>query len=139
MKKFTKYYLVAYAMISVIVLLIGAILNRRVAANIHIGTLLIGSIMMSLLVAWAKTIFDKTWGNGMTNIMVGYIIIFPIPFILRRMFIGFLFRAALTIYIVGFLLAFIYGLVIVYASIRNKKEESNLNELLKKIENNQQD
>jgi ABC-type transport system involved in cytochrome c biogenesis permease subunit len=133
MKKFTKYYLISYAICNVLILLIGAGLNRRLDANIHIGALLVGSIIISLLVAWSKTIFDKTWGNGMANIMVGYLIIFPVPFVLRRMFMGFLFRATLTIYIVGFMLAFVYGLVIAYASIRNKKEEVKLNQLLKEM------
>jgi ABC-type transport system involved in cytochrome c biogenesis permease subunit len=133
MKSFIKYYLIAYAICNVFILLIGAGLNRRLDANIYIGTLLIGSVMISLLIAFSKTVFDKTWGNGMANIMVGYLIIFPVPFILRRMFMGFLFRATLTIYIVGFMLAFLYGLVVVYASIRNKKEEVKLNELLNKM------
>jgi len=93
--------------------------------------LFFGSVIISLLIACSIIVFKKTWGNGVLNVIIGYVIIFPVPFVLRTMFGTYLFRRSIAIYILGLIYAVLYSLVILYGSIKNKKTEEKLNELLK--------
>jgi len=88
-------------------------------------------MLISMLIALSIVVFKKTWGNGVLNVIVGYIIISPVPFILRTMFGIYLFRTSIAIYILGLIYAVLYSLVILYGSIKNKKIEEKLNALLK--------
>jgi phosphotransferase system glucose/maltose/N-acetylglucosamine-specific IIC component len=53
------------------------------------------------------------------------------------MYGDYLFRRTYFIYLIGFVYALIYSLVILYTSRKNKITEEKLNELLKEKENNE--
>ena len=131
MKKYLKLYAYSYAIVSLIVFILALGINRYFEIALPLRALFIGGIIISLLIALAILIFKKTWGNGVLNVIVGYIIISPVPFVLRLMFGTYLFRTSVAIYILGFIYAVLYSLVILYGSIKNKKTEDKLNALLK--------
>jgi phosphotransferase system glucose/maltose/N-acetylglucosamine-specific IIC component len=131
MKKYLKLYAYSYAIVSLIVFILALGINRYFEIALPLRALFIGGIIISLLIALSIHIFKKTWGNGVLNVIVGYIIISPVPFVLRLMFGIYLFRTSVAIYILGFIYAVLYSLVILYGSIKNKKTEDKLNALLK--------
>jgi phosphotransferase system glucose/maltose/N-acetylglucosamine-specific IIC component len=131
MKKYLKLYAYSYAIVSLIVFILALGINRYFEIALPLRALFIGGIIISLLIALSILIFKKTWGNGVLNVIVGYIIISPVPFVLRLMFGIYLFRTSVAIYILGFIYAVLYSLVILYGSIKNKKTEDKLNALLK--------
>ncbi|HBG32839.1 MAG TPA: hypothetical protein DEG42_02545 [Acholeplasmataceae bacterium] len=131
MKKYLKLYAYSYAIVSLIVFILALGINRYFEIALPLRALFIGGIIISLLIALSILIFKKTWGNGVLNVIVGYIIISPVPFVLRLMFGTYLFRTSVAIYILGFIYAVLYSLVILYGSIKNKKTEDKLNALLK--------
>ncbi len=131
MKSYLKLYAYTYAIVSIIVFILALAIYRVYAVSLPIKNLFWGSIFISLLFALSLKVFKETWGNGVLNIIVGYLIILPITFIIRTMYGTVLFRGTFAIYILGLLYAVIYSLVILYGSVKNKKMESKLNELLK--------
>lgn len=136
MKSYFKLYAYTYAVVSVIVFLLALFIFRVYQVNLPIRNLFWGSILISLLLALSFKVFKKTWGNGVLNVIVGYLIILPITFILRNMYGDVLFRRTFVIYLLGLIYAIIYSFVILYGSIKNKKMESKLNELLKEQKEN---
>jgi phosphotransferase system glucose/maltose/N-acetylglucosamine-specific IIC component len=132
MKKYFKLYSVIYAIANLVVFVLALVIMRIRDVNLSIRTLFWGSIIISLLIALSITVFKKTWGNGVFNVILGYLIILPATFVLRAMYGNVLFRSTFFIYILGLIYAVVYSLVILYAAIRNKKEESKLNDLLDK-------
>ncbi|MBU1141509.1 MAG: hypothetical protein KKG64_03195 [Firmicutes bacterium] len=130
MKQYLKLYAYVYAIISVAVFLLAIVIYQNYNVTLSIRSLFWGSIFISLLFALSLTVFKKTWGNGVLNVILGYLIIMPITLLLRNMYGDFLFRRTFVIYLLGLIYAAIYSLVILYASVKNKKIESKLNELL---------
>jgi len=106
-------------------------INRYFEIALPLRALFFGAVFISLLVALSILVFKKTWGNGVLNVLVGYLVIFPVPFVLRAMFGTYLFQRSIAIYVLGFIYAALYSLVVLYASIKNKKTEEKLNSLLK--------
>jgi len=131
MKKYLKLYAYSYAIVSFFIYIFALGVNRYFEITLPLRALFLGSMMISMLIALSIIVFKKTWGNGVLNVIVGYVIIFPVPFILRTMFGTYLFRRTIAIYILGLIYAVLYSLVILYGSIRNKKVEEKLNALLK--------
>lgn len=134
MKLFRKLYVKLYAYITPISLFLALLVNRRIVGVLPLLPLFIGTILLSLLIAGSYLIFKKTIGNGVPNILLSYLLAFPIPFILRWMFDAYLFQRPLFIYTLGLIYIVLYSLVVVYGTIRNKKEETKLNQLLKENE-----
>ena len=92
MKKYLKLYAYSYAIVSLIVFILALGINRYFEIALPLRALFIGTIIISLLIALSILIFKKTWGNGVLNVIVGYIIISPVPFVLRLMFGTYLFK-----------------------------------------------
>ncbi len=133
MKTYLKRYAYAYAIASIFILVLAAMITRRFDVDLNARALmglLIGSMIIAALIALSITIIRQTWGNGMLNIVVGYLVIFPIPFIVRIMFGRVLFRGTLALFLIGLVYALLYSLVVAYASLKNKKVEHKLNALL---------
>jgi len=131
MKSFFKKFSVVFTITSISIYLLALGLMRRPEIVISVRPLFWGGILTSLSITFAITVFKKTWGNGVLNVIFGYLIMSPIPIFLRWMYGTYLFRRSFAIYILGFIYAVGYSLVILYASLRNKKTEENLNEMLK--------
>lgn len=135
MKNYFKQYAYIYAIVSVITFVFALFVNRRFEVSLSIQPLFWGSIIISLLIAGSITIFKKTWGNGVLNVIVGYLVMVPIPGVLKFMFGNYIFQRSFAIYIFGLIYAIIYSFVILYAAHKNKKMETKLNELLKDKDN----
>lgn len=131
MKNYLKQYAYIYAIVSVITFLFALFVNRRFDVSLAIRPLFLGSIIISLLIALGITIFKKTWGNGVFNVILGYLVMIPIPSILKLMFGNYIFERSFAIYLFGLIYAILYSLVILFAAHKNKKMETKLNELLK--------
>jgi phosphotransferase system glucose/maltose/N-acetylglucosamine-specific IIC component len=132
-KNYLKRYSYAYAITSIFILVVAAMITRRFDVDLNVRALmalLVGSMIIAALIALSVTIIKQTWGNGMLNIVVGYLVIFPIPFIIRIMFGRVLFRGTLALFLIGLVYALLYSLVVLYASLKNKKVEQKLNALL---------
>ena len=131
MKRYLKLFAYSYAIISFFVFMLALGVNRYFEIALPLRVLFFGTVFISLLVALSIVVFRKTWGNGVLNVLIGYMVIFPVPFVLRAMFGTYLFQRSIAIYVLGFIYAALYSLVVLYASIKNKKTEAKLNSLLK--------
>jgi hypothetical protein len=100
--------------------------------TIQVAELLIGSLLISLSLATAITVYRSRWGNGIGNVISGYLIALPIPFIIRRMFFPILFRFLGLIY--GLLLIYVvfYIIFVAYHHAKNRQTSAELNALIKK-------
>jgi len=137
MKKYLKLYSLIYAIASPVLFVLALGIIRRNDVSLGLGVIFLGGILISILIASSIIVFKKTWGNGVWNVIIGYLIMFPIPFILKRMYGDYLFRRPYFIYLVGLIYALIYSLVILYTSRKNKLTEEKLNELIKEEEKNE--
>lgn len=130
MKKFSAVYTKIYVIFTPISLFLAVLVNRRITSDLNIFRIFLGGIMISVLGAFSYQVFKKTIGNGAWNVLLSYVVAFPIPFVLRWMYEAYLFKKPLAIYFFGLIYAVLYSLVVIYASIRNKKDEQKLNDLL---------
>lgn len=137
MKNYFKLYAYIYAIVSVVTFLLALAIMRIYDVTLQIRPLFWGSILISLLLALSIKVFKKTWGNGVLNVILGYLIILPAIFILRSMYGTVLFRRTIVIYLLGLIYAVIYSLIVLNSSLKNKKEESKLNKLLQNQEEKQ--
>jgi|GEM_PF-670907 phosphotransferase system glucose/maltose/N-acetylglucosamine-specific IIC component len=131
MKRYLKLFAYVYTLSNIISFVIALGVIRRYDVYLPIREIFIGTIFISLLIAAAIIIFKKTWGNGVMNVILGYIILLPVPFTINRMYDGYILRRPTFIYLFGLIYAVLYTLVLIYAHHRNKKDEKNLNDLIK--------
>jgi len=131
MKRFIHYFYQVFTITSLVIYLLALGLMRRLNMTIAFQPLFWGGILTSLSITLAVVVFKKTWGNGVLNVIFGYLIMAPIPVFLRWMYGTYLFRRSFAIYILGLIYAVGYSLVILYASLRNRKTEEKLNAMLK--------
>lgn len=130
MKKFSLVYTKIYVIFTPISLFLAVLVNRRVTEDLNLFRLFLGGLIISVLGAFSYQVFKKTIGNGAWNVILSYLVAFPIPFVLRWMYETYLFKRPLAIYFMGFIYAVLYSMVVIYAKIRNKKDEQKLNDLL---------
>jgi hypothetical protein len=132
LKKFFILYAIIFTIVSLTIYIL-AMISLGLSDNFIFRPfiLLVGLLVISILIALSISIFQASWGNGVLNIILSYLIIIPIPFIIRVMFMNRIFRLfhviyfLLGIYLIGYLLfTFINHLI-------NKKVKNTLNELLK--------
>jgi hypothetical protein len=93
--------------------------------------MLIGLLIIALLITLSLITFNASWGNGVFNIIVSYLIIIPIPFITRIIFMNRIFRLFQSIYILLGLYLIGYLLYTWVTHAHAKKEKNVLNDLLK--------
>jgi hypothetical protein len=131
MKLFLSYFYKVFTITTLLIYLLALGLMRRLDTTISLRPLFWGGIFTSISITFAIIVFKKTWGNGVLNVIFGYLIMAPIPLFLRWMYGTYLFRRSFVIYILGLIYAVGYSLVILYASLRNRKTEDKLNAMLK--------
>jgi hypothetical protein len=130
MKQYFKNFSYGYAIINIISWAF-AFRLFQVQAVLNIRALVFGPIIISLLWTGSMMIFKgKTIKNPFFNVLIGYLILFPIPFVLRNMFQPHWFSRPLAIYLLGLIVALIYGFVVFYASLRNHQDARDLNEFI---------
>lgn len=131
MKSYVKLFAYVYTIANIIAFLITLGVIRRYDVNLPIREIFLGVMFISLLIAASIIVFKKTWGNGVFNVIMGYLILLPVPFTIYRMYDGYVLRRPTIIYVLGLIYAVLYTLVLIYAHHRNKKDEKRLNDLLK--------
>ncbi len=131
MKRYLKLFAYVYTLTNIFAFMIALWVIRRFDVNLPIREIFFGVITNSLLIALSIIIFKKTWGNGILNVILGYLILLPVPFSINRMYDGYVLRRPALIYTMGLIYAVLYTLVLIYAHHRNKKDEKNLNHLIK--------
>jgi phosphotransferase system glucose/maltose/N-acetylglucosamine-specific IIC component len=139
MRHYLRRYATAYAIIQPLTIILALMIMRRFDVTVPMRGIFVGSVLISLLVALSVTIFKKTIGNGVANIILGWVTVFPVPFLVRIMFGTVLFRTSLVIYVFGLIYTVIYSFVVLYASLVNKKTKEDLNALLEHRENRKKD
>ena len=139
MRHYMRRYATAYAIIQPLAIILALMIMRRFEVTIPMRGIFLGSVLISVLVALSVTIFKKTIGNGVANIILGWVVVFPVPILIRAMFGTVLFRTSLVIYVFGLIYTVIYSFVVLYASLVNRKTKEDLNALLEHRENRNKD
>lgn len=132
LKKFFVQYSIVFTITSIIIYIL-AMGSLRVSDNFIFRpqVMLIGLLIIALLITLSLITFNASWGNGVINIIVSYLIIIPIPFITRIIFLNRIFRLFQSIYILLglYLIGYLLYTWITHASA--SKEKNVLNHLLK--------
>ena len=132
LKKFFVQYSIVFTITSIIIYIL-AMGSLRVSDNFIFRpqVMLIGLLIIALLITLSLITFNASWGNGVINIIVSYLIIIPIPFITRIIFMNRIFRLFQSIYILLglYLIGYLLYTWITHASA--SKEKNVLNHLLK--------
>lgn len=134
MKSFLSLFSKVFSIVSVVCYLLALGLIRRLGIDLALRPLFLGTLLISLSMTLALYVFRKTWKNGAMNVILGYVLMAPIPIFLRWMYESYLFSRSVAIYLAGGIYAVLYTLVVLYASHRNKKTEDDLNNTLKSRE-----
>lgn len=133
MKKIAIQFSIIYTLVSILSVLISLIIVRRTDFDmLRPGPIFIGSVLISALVLLSLRLFQGQWGNGIGNVILSYLLLIPIPFIVRFMFVGFVFRVIGIIYLVLGIMMLVYLGMVMYVRIKNQHTEVQLNALLKK-------
>ena len=132
LKKFFVQYSIVFTITSIIIYFL-AMGSLRISDNFIFRpqVMLIGLLIIALLITFSLITFNASWGNGVINIIVSYLIIIPIPFITRVIFMNRIFRLFQSIYILLglYLIGYLLYTWITHASA--SKEKNVLNHLLK--------
>jgi hypothetical protein len=129
-KKFLFHYFWITLLVSTFALLIN--LAPMVETDITLAEVFIGSLLMAISLTSAIYVYHLRWGNGIGNVILGYVIALPIPFLIRRIFFPILFRFVALIYVLLFIYIAFYLIFIAYHHAKNKKSSEDLNALIQK-------
>ena len=130
MKQFIKRYAYSYASLNIVVWVVARMVFINQQADLNLRALIWGPVLISLLISGSIMIFQLKMKNPLINIVLGYLMLFPVAIILRIMYRPYLFNRAFALYAIGFIIALIYGFIILYASLRNTNDAKKLNALL---------
>jgi len=132
MKMFLTRYAILFTVTSFVSFFLAVLLIRyQDLITLRPGELFFGATVIALLLTISLTIFRARWGNGVWNVIVAYLIITPIPFVIRIMYINLFFRVFRFIYVVIGLTIIVYMIVLYLIHRHNKKTEKELSALLK--------
>lgn len=138
MKRYLKFFAYVYTITNMVSFILALWVMRRYDVLLPIREIFLGVMFISFIIALSMILFKKTWGNGIVNVILGYLVLLPVPFTIYRMYDGYILRRPTFIYLLGFIYTLIYTLVLAYAHHRNKKDEKNLNALIHDKEKNDQ-
>lgn len=132
LKNFFKQYAMVFTIVSIIIYIL-AMVSLRLSDNFIFrpAAMMLGLLSIALLISLSLSVFNASWGSGVMNIIVSYLIIVPVPFITRLIFMNRVFRLFQSIYLLLGLYLIGYLLYTLITHHRNKKEKNELNELLK--------
>lgn len=130
MKIIIKRYVYSYAILNVLVWIIARSISINQEADLNLRALIWGPVLISLLISLSVFVFQLKMKNPLFNVVLGYLVLFPAAIILRVMYRPYIFNRVIALYIIGFIIALIYGFIIFYASLRNTKDAKALNALL---------
>lgn len=132
MKKYLKTYYKSFFFTSLIMFILSLIIKQRFSVDIGYARIFIATFSMTVFIALAIRVFKTEKGNSIVNTILGYLIIIPTLFIVKRIFGTYLFRFTWTIYIIMAVIGVIYGIALFVASKKYKSEVNELNCLLLK-------
>lgn len=130
MKDYIKRYAYTYAIVSFVFLIVCFVIQKRLNIGIPFYKAGVGTILISLLIALSITIFKIKKGNFIIKIILGFVALLPIVLIMRRVFGVIVFRYSFIAYLFVCLCGIIYGIALLVASKKVKKEAKYLNRLL---------
>jgi hypothetical protein len=131
MKKFLLRYAVFYTFTSFIAFFLAVLLIRiQDLVTLRPGELFFGVTVIAFLLTLSLTIFKARWGNGIWNVILAYLIITPIPFVIRIMYINLFFRLFRFIYVIIGISILVYMIILFVMHRKNKKTEKELSALL---------
>jgi hypothetical protein len=136
MKSYFNYYLKAFFVLNIIYILISLVIFQRTTNINPFIRLELGVLFSSVFIAGAIKLFKTEKGNTIINVILAYIAIIPSLIILRNSFGTFLFRNVSRLYILMVIIGIIYGIAVLIVSRKYKKEEVELNQMVK---NNEED
>ena len=132
LKKFLVLYSITFTLVSLTVYILAMIsLGFSDDFIFRPFVIMVGLLIISLLITLSISVFQASWGNGVLNILVSYLIIIPIPFTIRVMFLNRIFRLFNVIYLLLGLYLIGYLIYTFVTHMINKKEKNTLNTLLK--------
>ncbi len=131
MKKYLFIYAVAFTLLMIVFTFLSIAIFRRTEIVIPFTRVVVTGFIMTVFISLSVFFFRLEKGNSIVNTVIGFIILLPDLIIMRRTFGDWLFRFSSTIYLLAVLVAIIYSAAVIVVSRKAKKEEANLNRLLK--------
>lgn len=133
MKKFLTSFAIIYTISSMLSFTLAGIFLRFDQFELASpSAIFFGTFLIALLISTSLRIYHTTWGNGILNVILAYLITFPVPFILQFMYRNLLFRVFRGIYILLGIYVFFYTIFLLYHHVKNKHSQTELNRLLSK-------
>ena len=130
MKKYFNIFVKTFFFISIPIMILSIIVRRRLDYTMGYVYLTIGTMIMSIFISFAITIFKSEKGKGYINAILGYLFIIPAIFVLRNLFGKYLFTRVWIIYVIIAIIGIIYGISLLVATRKYKNEVDELNRLL---------
>lgn len=129
--KFILRWVYSFAITSIVLMLFNLGVIARFGISLGYVRVTIGSIAISALAAASITIFKMKKGHDMLKAFLGLLPLLPITLVMRNIYGPAVFRASVFLWILVAISVVIYTLVVVLFSSKAKKEEKELNVLLK--------
>lgn len=132
MKKYFNIYAKTFLFTNLVLLVLAVAVVRNTNYNVMYIRVIIASIIISIFIALGVFVFKLDKGNSIVNTVIGYILILPALIVVRNTFGNYLFSRVWYIYIIFAIIGIIYGIALMVANKKYKKEVSELNRLLLK-------
>lgn len=131
MKKYLSIYATSFTLLMIVFTFLSIAIFRRTEIVIPFTKVVLTGFIMAIFITLSVFFFRLEKGNSIINTIIGFLVLLPDLFIMRRTFGAWLFRFSSTIYLLAVLIAIIYSIAVIVVSRKAKKEEENLNRLLK--------
>ena len=92
MKKYFNTFVKTFFFTSLPMILLALIIYRRLNINLGYIRITLGTILISIFISIAISVFRSDKGKGYINAILGYIIIIPALFVFRYIFVTYLIR-----------------------------------------------
>jgi len=130
-KKTLVRFAASFTISTLVLALVNIFIWRRLEVVFpHIG-MVIGTLLISLATTISISLFKIQKINSLIATGLGLIPLLSIPFILRRLYGVVIFRFSFVIFVVVALCAITYAIAVIIVAARYKKEEREMNDLLK--------
>ncbi len=136
--KYIQRWVYSFAITCVVLILFNLGVYVRLGLNPGYIRVTLGAILISALIAASITIFKMKKGNDVLKAFLGLLPLLPINLIMRSIYGVVVFRAAVFFWTLALIFAVAYSLAVVIISHKAKKEEKELNVLLKDKEKDAQ-
>lgn len=130
-KKALIRFVSSFTITTITLALVNIIIWRRLEVVFpHIG-MVIAALLIALATTLSITLFKLPKVHELISTLLGLLPLMAIPFILRRVYGVVIFRFSFVIFISFALCAIVYAIAVLVVAARYKKEEREMNDLLK--------